>query len=265
MLIPLGTQIIVPKPVAEEAKVALSPRKAPSSESESSSEDTWQEPSLEDYLDDIVESIDKLVKITKAIRQASAYSGNSKAQAYEDVEQGPDGPVNKSQIFEQFIGDFLEKRYRQTDSNIRARLQRAISRCNRHFAYRRRYQQKLFYGTDEVMEARSNVLPAPKQAIVPTLSQPIHGDVPANVHSKRSEVRTYAPSSHMTASTLRPDFRPFDTKSSVISGSSFSRLSRKPSDDLPPAPPLEAGDRYFQCPYCCVLLPRNKSDPRAWR
>ena len=240
---------------------------ASSSKFEPASDTTWQEPNLEGYLNDTIESINKLVKITRAIRQSSVHKRNPKVEAYEDIEAGPNGPINNSQNFEKFIGEFLEKRYRETNSNIRVRLQSAISGCRRRFAYRRRYQEKLkvLYGSAVLTETRSNTPNKPDHAVTTTLLHSTNNIVSANVQRNQTVAKLNAPSSHMTASTLRPDFRPFDTKSSVVSGSSFSRMSRDPRNDLPPVPSFKPSDRHFQCPYCFILLPRNKSESRAWR
>ena len=241
----LGFQIVNRKATIGDL-VTRSSGKATGSDSESSSDATWQEPSLEVYLDDVAESVNKLVKITRAIRQSSSKYRSSKAQAYEDIEAGPDGPINHSEIFEKFIGEYLSKRYHETNGNVRARLQSAISCRRRHFAYRKRHQQKLFYGNIRGTEARSDGQAKSKIAITPPLLQPAETNtVPVHIPLSRINVRPNAPSTQITASTLRPDFHPLEIKSSIISGSSHSRLSRDPNDHLPPAPPLRAGERLF--------------------
>ena len=241
------------------------------SDSESDSSNSWQGPNLEDFLRYVTESVDKLVKITRAMKTASAHSRSARAQAYEEWEDGPDGPINKSKLFEDFVGTFLEYRYRELHPNVRLRLQKAISRCSRQIAYRRKDKRKLLYGSNgnvTVVENKPSPMPQPEvppatRSQTASQSRSLSGqqlDRGFN-HLKTSSHR----GSNMTGSTLSPGFNPLDSKSSVSSGSSYSRLSGNPFHDLPPPPPLQAKDRFFQCPYCCILLPRNKSKPRAWR
>ena len=240
-----------------------------SSDSDSTSDASGPIPTISDFLWDISSSVDKLVQISRAIRKASAQSNSAKAEAYEEWENAPTGRINKSRGFEEFIGVLLEYRYRYLHINVRQRVQKAISRCNRRIAYQRRHQRVHHY--DPPKKGHENLdLSMAKQPIVFESSDPspLHSSTPA-VGPRQVVHLQVAPSlqgTKVSASTLSPNFSPFvpDDASSVSAGSSVSRMTGNPADDLPPPPALKGSERYFQCPYCCLQLPRKRLRRRAW-
>ena len=220
---------------------------------------------------DISKSVDKLVQISRAIKKSSTPNRSLRAEAYEEWEDGPDGKINLSKGFEDFIGVLLEYRYRDVHENLRNRLRIAISRCHRRIAYQRRHHVR--YRRD-ITRNRSK-LASPSAVIAPTAlpSQlPTSGSSDQIVtphegaHLEASVVVPSQQGTIFSASTLSPNFSPFDydDKSSISSGSSFARLSGNPKHDLPPPPIFNGNERYFQCPYCCIQLPRKTSRKRAW-
>ena len=241
-----------------------------SSDSESSSDGAWHVPTITDFLRDVSSSVDRLVQISKAIRKSSAGSNNMKAEAYEEWENGPIGKVNKSKGFEDFVGVLLEHRYRDIHENLRFRLRSAISRCHRRIAYQRRHQPRLHYAT---LKNRKITYPSSAASVpvtvLPKPSSPSSAQIMPSNDALMLPVTATASSlggTNVSASTLSPTFSPFDydSSSSVSSGSTFSRFTANPFDDLPPAPQIGGNERYFTCPYCCIQLPRKKSKRRAW-
>ena len=243
-----------------------------SSDTESSSDESWNVPTIEDFLRDISNSVDKLVQISAAIKKSSTQNRSIRADAYEEWEDGPAGKISKSKGFEDFVGILLEYRYRDLHDNVRNRLRIALSRCNRRIAYQRRHQSRIRYdSTRDTLEAAhpSTAITAP--AAAPSQLSALGMDIrPVSSHqADHLGIAPAAPSqrgTNVSASTLSPNFSPFDheSKSSVSSGSSFSRLAANPYNDLPPPPPLKGNERYFQCPYCCIQLPRKRTGKRAW-
>ena len=207
-----------------------------------------------------MESVDKLAQIAFAIRKSSGWSRNARGAVYEEWEDG----INKSAIFQQYIANVLQFRLPGTNVNVRRRLVVAISERRRQFAYFRRHQKKLFYGTSDNFETfKIRAQPnsgetSGKQGKIAEASN-ISGSFTAKLS---------APSlllSQTTASTLHPELFVRDTGSSISSGSSRSQASGQVDASLPPPPADNKNDRYFQCPYCCLLLPRAKLKRRAWR
>ena len=228
---------------------------------------------LDICLKDISSSIDRLATVTRTIRKASGQSKNAKAQTYEDWADSPDGPINRSAMFESFIGTFLEFQFRDVDERVRSRLQTAVSRCRRRIAYRRRHQEKLVYGKSSswVESGLQDLSLSASQAVLTNATLSLASNAcPADTPNQpnttlMSTFERRSPLSQTTASALRYDFRPSDTKSSVVSGSSRSRLSGQVESDIPPPPPMKPGEKYFECPYCCLPLPKSKAKVRTWK
>ena len=239
------------------------------SDSESSSDESAPIPNIEDFLRDISSSIDKLVQISGAIKKASAQSNSMKAEAYEEWENTSSGKINKSKGFEDFIRILLEHRYRSLNENLRNRLHAALSRCNRRIAYWRRHQRVLRYNSFQGSHDTISVPVATTLPASPLLQQsPSDGRAPIAPSQQASQLQV-VPSlggTKISASTLSPNFSPYknDNRSSVSGGSSVSRMTGNPTDDLPHPPTLKGAERYFQCPYCCMQLPRKRSMRRAW-
>ena len=220
---------------------------------------------MEDFLNDISGSVDKLVQISRAIKNSSTSNWSIKAEAYEEWEDELGVLINKSERFKVFVGILLEHRYRDLHVDVRNRLRESISRCHRRIAYQKKCQPKLSYeGAKMVTEnqgrsvAMLSVLPTPGSKAAQQLIQLATAPTAPIAQSQRG--------SYMSASTLSPEFNPFgsENRSSVSSGSSYSRLQANQEEELPPPPPLKGNQRYFQCPYCFIQLPRKRAKRRAW-
>lgn len=232
------------------------------SDSESHSDKSAHVPSVEDFLNDISGSVDKLVQISRAIKNSSAFNWSVKAEAYEEWEDELGVPINKSERFKVFVGTLLEHRYHDLHVDVRNRLRDSISRCPRRIAYQKKCQPRLSYGGAKIT-AENQDRPA---AMLPVLPTPGSMAVQQPIQLATFPVAQSQQGSYMSASTLNPDFNPFgcEKRSSVSSGSSYSRLQVNPEEGLPPPPPLKGNERYFQCPYCFIQLPRKRAKRRAW-
>ena len=251
------------------ATVYASKTSPPSSDSDSTSDESGPIPTLTDFLHDVSSSIDKLVQISRAVKKASAQSNSMKAEAYEEWENTPTGRINKSKAFEDFISILLEHRYRDLHDNVRDRLKMALSRCNRRIAYQRRHQKALRYESATRSHETSKLSVATTSPAAAPSNPALSGNKVPTVGSSQTdylEITQSLVGTKISASTLSPGFSPYvrDDTSSVSAGSSVSRMTGDPLNDLPPPPVLEGAARYFQCPYCCVQLPRKRSKRRAW-
>lgn len=242
------------------------------SDHDSNSDQSWQVPTVGDFLRDISNFIDKLVQVSRAIKESSIQNRSIKAEAYEEWENGPSGKINTSKGFDDFIGALLKHRYSNLHESVRDRLRVAISRCNRRIAYQRTHQSRLLYGTRGDTSktggsTKNTLVPAgvPSQLLAPGSDG---STVPSDqIHPL--QFVTAAPSqlgTNVSASTSSSNFSPLDRddQSSITSGSSSLRMTTNSYSDLPPPPPLEGNLRYFECPYCCIQLPRKRARRRAW-
>ena len=236
---------------------------AASSDSDSDSDEPWPEPDLKQLLSDVAESTDKLIKLLGAIQASSRRGKSAKAQAYEDWDS--DYGISRSKEFEVYMGKLLDIRYGGDDrAHLRNRLQTAISRCRRQFAYRRRHQRKLFYGGGaplDTLEIAGRLKPETSELA----SEQVLSGVLSGPSISPTALPSRPPMSQTTFSKVHSNFRPLDTKSSITSGSASSRISGNVHNAISPPPQLQPSQRNFQCPYCCILLPRSKSEVRAWR
>lgn len=231
----------------------------PASSADSDSEASLQSSDLDDLIDDVVESVDKLSKVAFAINKSSAQSHKVKGAAYEDWEDG----TNKNELFERLVSVVLEHRYPNISFNLKHRLTTTISQRRRQLVYLRKNRPKAIQGGFIDTEARSN-----PSFMASSPSQETLGD--RELLTAKTEVLRINPStpnlmrSQTTASILPPVlFR--DNKFSVALGLSYSQLSQLTEEDLPPPPSINHGEKYFQCPYCYLLLSHEKAGTEAWR
>ncbi|MCJ1401112.1 hypothetical protein MMC11_004324 [Xylographa trunciseda] len=207
---------------------------------------------LDVRFEDVVESINKLAQIAFVIRKSSGWSRYARGAAFEEWQDG----INKSAIFEQYIAKVLQFRLATTNPNVRMRLVAAISQRRRQFAYFRRHQQKLFYGTSDTFRISKDQA---KRTLAESSGNPGEirrgSDRPGSSTAKLS-----APSlllSQTTASTLHPELFARDNRSSISSGSSRSLASGQVDASLPPPPAYNKNDRKHVIadlrPYVCVF------------
>jgi hypothetical protein len=238
-----------------------------SSQSSDSESETESQPQssltyeLRARLEDISELVNKLIKFSVAIRASGVRNRTLRATAYDHWEDG----FNQSEIFETiYLPQVLRQRYGLEDPLLQ-RLCKTISTRRRRFLYQRHHQENLGYGAD-ALELRR------------TQRRPLRADSPSRAGSLSSSRNLQENGSGPAmcdvggGSLLQPPtkattFNNFalDTanKSSIVSGS--KRASGQQISEIPPPPQVGLKQKHFQCPYCCLLVPREKADVSRWR
>ncbi|KAF7504453.1 hypothetical protein GJ744_002190 [Endocarpon pusillum] len=245
-------------PVAEDELSSESSESEPDAESSPQSSSTYE---LRARLEDIAELVNKLVKLSIAIRASGVRSRWLRATTYQHWEDG----VNESEIFERiYLPQVLRLRFGLKDPILR-RLCGAISNRRRLFLYQRRHEQTLAYGAD-ALELRRTQRQSPHLG---ALSKA--GSEASFPKSPQQKVDLFtcdtAGNSLLQPPTKATTFRQvaLDTanKSSIASGS--KRASNLEGVEIPPPPTVGVRARHFQCPYCCLLVPRKKAELPRWR
>ena len=245
-------------PVAEDDLSSESSESEPDAESPPQSSSTYE---LRARLEDIAELVNKLIKLSIAIRASGVRNRSLRATTYQHWEDG----VNESEIFEKmYLPQVLRLRFGLKDP-ILQRLCRAISNRRRLFLYQRRHQQNLAYGAD-ALELRRTQRQSPSLGAL--------NNAGSQASSQKSPeqkadlfLRNIAGHSLLHPPTKATTFRQvaFDTanRSSIVSGS--KQASNLDSTEIPPPPTIGVRAKHFQCPYCCLLVPRKKAELSRWR
>jgi hypothetical protein len=206
---------------------------------------------------DIVEIIDKLFRLSIAIRNPSVRTATSKALSYvERDELGNDAFL----LFEQFTLKRIRARYSELTEHLAERLAKSISRRRRLFLYRRRHRKKL-----EVVERESHNLP-----IFPEVGQSVdskatvqpHEDIPMQPEKRAPTLVSGKLFSQTTATEYAPRPETPSEASSIISASMISGISKESEVCIPPVLPADGNN--FECPYCFCILYGKTQHKKLW-
>ncbi len=230
-----------------------------SSESSSDDEEEMTPASELRYrLENISDIVQKLVKIAVAIRKSGLKARNLRADAWEDKDE--DG-LNRTDLFEQSFRLILEKRYGLTDP-LRSRICVAVCRQKHRIKYRRAHQEHLSFRQEFELTHQERQLHAAPQTLFPTSE--IYTEIKEGVKFAQSRATQLSRHTEATKYTkIESEQR------SLASGAPSSRISSNSHTlkaTIPEPPLVKPGMRYFQCPYCCILVPREKAESiRKWR
>ena len=212
---------------------------------------------LQVRLQSVSEIVDKLLKLAEAIRASGSRSRASRAINYEHIEDG----VNQTELFEKdYLPQVLKHRFK-LEEPLLSRFCAAISLRRRRFLYQSKHQKRLAYGGGAQEEPTRK--PENKQAL-PSPEHRATGLVPSQLampvkSGGKIDSSTEAPTK---ATTFNIEQKP-KAPSRIVSASTKSAAA---GVDFPGPPPL-ASERatHFECPYCCVLVPKLKREATAWR
>ena len=212
---------------------------------------------LQVRLQSISEIVDKLLKLAELIRASGSRSRASRATNYEHIEDG----VNQTALFEkEYLPQVLKYRFK-LEEPLLSSFCAAISLRRRRFLYQSKHQKRLAYGGGAQEEPTKK--PENKQ-VLPTAKHRATGSTPSQLampgkSGGKIDTSTEAPTK---ATTFKIQQKP-RAPSIIVSASTKSAAAGM---DFPHPPPM-ASERatHFQCPYCCVLVPKTKREPTAWR
>ena len=235
--------------------------------------DSSNSETIETVLENIASEIDQLLKLSSAIRSSGLKNHDLRAAAFIDWDRDdPDHPFSRTEQFFNFVDNLLERRYDWKEKvYLKTRLTKAIAERRNEFSYRQNHQKKLSsYGSSFGRIGRVLAKSTEERPRFPEKTDEQQG-VGLNVvtrpdgFAERKEKTLYAPGATTTASTFRQELFQHTSKSSITSGSTRGSHAVYQDDTIPPPPRLGPRECHFQCPYCCILLPRSTLRPSAWR
>jgi hypothetical protein len=208
---------------------------------------------------DIVEIIDRLYRLSIAIRSPSIRTATSKALSYiERDELGND----ISLLFEQYTLQRIRFRYSQLEPRLAERVGKSISRRRRLFMYRRRHREKLQVVEEDLLRERgltsrhiiSNPNAIPQSEI--NESSLIQPSMPPATLNPRSIFSQTTATEYVAGVEITPE------ASSIAPTSVVSGVSMESDFCIPPI--VSADEKDFECPYCFCILSGKHKKKKLW-
>lgn len=233
-----------------------------SSDSTSSSSDQSVEigpdasPVRTKILGTIEEAIDRLHRLSVAIRKSSITSRNSKAATFvERDEEGNDLSVE----FEKYAAQKIKFTFKEINEQLCERLAGAIALRRRRFQYRKSHQKKLEY---------SVYRPAPVSTVVPQKQISLLATATENKSLQATTIsRPSIQQSATTASAFDHEklSYPAAPASRASTARSASMIVQNYSLDFPKPPFIAPHSKEFKCPYCYMILPVTEASDTRWK
>lgn len=209
-------------------------------------------------LENISDLVEKLVKISVAIRKSGLKARNLRADAWEDKDE--DG-LDTTDNFEKSLSLILEKRYGLTGP-LNLRICAALGKQKHRIKYWKLHQEKLSFGKEFDRTDQDRQLHGASRHLTETSGT--HREISQHVKVAQSHATRLTKHTEATAYTkIDFDQKPIASSApiSTISSNSYALKAT-----IPKPPFVVPGMKYFQCPYCCILLSREKADSIAkWR
>jgi hypothetical protein len=213
---------------------------------------------LQYRLENTSDLVEKLVKISVAIRKSSSKARNLRADAWEEKEE--DG-FNTVDLFEKSFLLILEKRYGLTDP-LKSRICAAVCTQKHRMKYRQAHQEILHFGAefDLSHQERQPHFASPPLVETSGTNTEMKGRI-ETAQSYTNRLTLYTEATKYTKVNLDQTYLASAAHISNISSNSYAVKAT-----IPKPPPMRPGMKYFQCPYCCILIPREKADSiTKWR
>ena len=211
----------------------------------------------------IQKAIDRLNRLSVAIRRPSIFTQSQRAASY--IVKDEDGN-DTMEAFEAYALAIIKLRFKDCSPEIQHRLSQAIALRRRKFLYRQRHQEKLRKRSYSGSKDRTRIIHSASRTA-------LSGMLSVNHSITRTEIERSSPAQRDVASVqmsgteaskfTESKFLP-DAKSSIAS-TAISTASLNDAFNIPPAPKIPKGLTEFQCPYCCVLVPAKESHGKRWR
>jgi hypothetical protein len=232
-----------------------------------------REASLE-ALHAVKEGIDRLQRLSSAIRLSSAQSRFAKAATY--VEKDEDGN-DISSGFRHFAMQMVEHRYKNADFDLCTHLANSMFLRRNGFLYRKRHQRKLAREREQPSLAicRTELKPeetklGPGRGHRTLTGQPRTGVTDFQSLTKGKMAKSVALSGTEFSAPPKPGL---DYKSMLgarlqpsAAGSTSSVSVQEESVTYPPPPEFEPGLTKGQCPYCFEPFEMlNFINPHSWQ
>jgi hypothetical protein len=221
---------------------------------------------FEQRLHGIEQTIDRLYRLSVAIRRPSIISQNAKAANF--VLRDEDGN-DVSDQFADFALTWITHQFPDAAPVLRERLARSVTLRRKRFLYRQSHQKKLgmtSFLSPQLQAERSTSpgLDAGSTVIARTVVE-----YPAqDTHNIQNKVLKPILPSQTSASKVSGKFRaeeifepPLSRAPTVFSGS----ITQQGSISIPDPPKPLSGSKEFECSYCCMMLPMKEAARSQWR
>ncbi|KAF4627635.1 hypothetical protein G7Y89_g10517 [Cudoniella acicularis] len=196
-------------------------------------------------------TIDRLQRLSIAIRRSATLSRNSKAAEFKEKDENGN---DKSQAFELYATRIVQHRYKNASEGLCKLLGASMSLRRKRFLYFKRHQQKL------ALQQQLAVLP---ETHLPDILTRLQGDaregvIPSeNAPPTKPEAPTVSRTnlfSHTTASALDPDRFKMVAFTAKTSSTRSEGVTQDFNIEFPPAPKIPEDVKEFECPFCCLVL-----------
>jgi hypothetical protein len=232
-----------------------------SSESSSSEEADVALPNrseIQECYTDIVEIVDKLYRMSIAIRSPSVRTATSKALSYIERNEIGNDIFN---LFEDYTFKRIRAQYPDLSESLVLRLAQSISRRRRMFMYRRKHRKKLEVVEEEIVRIHDQ----PTPSHIPTRVDP--GSSQGNIAIHLAKPAPSLLSKSILSQTTATDYVPRTLAASeVASSTAFTSVASdvlgKNEISIPPVSTTD--DKDFECPYCFCILSGKYKQKKLW-
>ncbi|XMA19839.1 hypothetical protein WAI453_012630 [Rhynchosporium graminicola] len=213
----------------------------------------------------IEQTIDRLYRLSVAIRRPSIISQNAKAVNI--VIRDEDG-TDVSQQFTDFALNWITHHFREAPLTLRERLAKSVTLRRKRFLYRQSHQLKLgakatLTPSPQLKRPDSLGLDAESTIVARTV---VDGHVHKNQNRRNNLPKAVLPS-QTSASRVSDKFRTDDVfettpcKTPTVFSGAFIQQG---AVSIPDPPKAVVGSKEFECPYCCMMLPMKEALRSNW-
>jgi hypothetical protein len=220
---------------------------------------------FEQRLHGVEQAIDRLYRLSVAIRRPSIISQNVKAANF--VIRDEDGN-DVGEQFADFALKWITHQFPDAAPVIRERLAKSVTLRRKRFLYRQNHQKKLStksYLSPPPLAGRS---PSPGLEAESTIVARTIIESPAQGnHDKQNEFLKPRLPSQTSASKVSGKFKTEDvfepppSRTPTVFSSPFTQQA---AVAIPDPPKLSPGSKEFECPYCCMMLPMKEAVASHW-
>lgn len=218
---------------------------------------------FEQRLHDIEQSIDRLYRLTVAIRRPSIINQNAKIASF--VIRDDEGN-NIDENFKEFALRFISHRFPKAATTLRERLAASVTLRRKRFLYRQSHQSKLSKKSYSV--APTLVIRSPSRVVISestVVARTIVDNPIKDTHKTPDKVaKTVSQTSASKFSEKLKSKDIFELQTPTPRTSFSSNLLTVTADEIPRPPSLSPGSKEFECPYCCMMLPVTEAVQSNW-
>jgi hypothetical protein len=220
---------------------------------------------FEQRLHGIEQTIDRLYRLSVAIRWPSIVSQNAKAANFPIRDE--DGN-DVSEQFAEFALTWITHQFPEAPPVLRERLAKSVTLRRKRFLFRQSHQKKLGMKSFLTTPPRPERSPSPGLDADSTVMARTVVETPVpSTHKKQNNLLKPRLLSQTSASRVSGKFRTEDVFEAIPSRTPtvFSgAFTQQDSISIPDPPKPAAGSKEFECPYCCMILPIKEAVRSNW-